>query len=85
MTSTHSPSVASGRGAGIRICSAIHRRTPVPSPSTTRPGAMPASVAVSIAISAGWRVNGLTTAVPMAMRAVTAAAAPASAKAPVWK
>ena len=41
---------------GIAICASIQRRLLLPSPSTTRPGAIPASAAVSIATSAGWRV-----------------------------
>ena len=51
--STLSRSARSGVLKGIPICSSIHRRLLLPRPRTTRPGAMAASVAVSIATSAG--------------------------------
>src|SRR5439155_7203601 len=73
---------AQRRLEGIDICSSIHFRLLLPRPRTTRPGAIPASAAVSMAMSAGWRVYGLTTPRPITMRSVTAAAAAASAYAP---
>ena len=47
-----------------------------PRPRRSRPPAISSSVAASIAISDGWRQNGLTTPMPSPIRSVAPAIAP---------
>ncbi len=77
--STLSRRPRSGVLKGIPIWCSIQCRLLLPRPSTTRPGAIAASVAVSIATTAGCRVYGLTTPRPITPRTLTAAAAAATA------
>ena len=46
---------------------------PAPSPRTARPSDISSSVAIAIAVSAGWREYGSVTQGPSRMRAVRAA------------